>query len=345
MFEPKHQISNNILNSIVKLEVQKKSIEFAGTGTKLRNKLQKRAKALNLFHFAHIIGINITLKDAERLADGKKLVTDDARGTILNNFRNTLEFSRSNIAETYVDIDLNILTHLNKILLTDWKESWDAKFRTAGEELDLSLENWATYRDKSIQSERIQNEVIDLIDWYKSNISRIHPLIRIAIFVSRFIEISPFVYANKLTAIAIADFLLYKSNYVEKTFLPTSRHFDVYEDEYLESWNKDSEDQTLWIERFTRNLANDMLETRNEIKRELKEEESTSRKPFLDLNKRQLKILRYLQTIPTVKREDYVQMMDVSTMTAFRDLNGLVKKRLLKVQGKGRGTKYMLTNR
>ncbi|MBN1331833.1 Fic family protein [Candidatus Dojkabacteria bacterium] len=358
MYEANYNISNNILNSIVKLEVQKKSIETAAIGTKLRNQLQRRAKALNLFHFAHIIGINITLKDAERLADGKKLVTDDARGTILNNFRNVLEFTRSNVAETYVDIDINILMHLNKILLTDWKESWDSKFRTGGEEVDLSLENWATLRDKSIQPERIQNEVAELVEWYKSNISRVHSLIRVSIFISRLIEISPFVYANKLTIIAIADFLLYKNNYVANTFLPTSRNFDVYEDEYLESWNQkramdkseltESEigvDLTLWIERFTRNLSNDMLETRDEIKRELKEEESTSRKPFLDLNKRQLKILRYLQTIPTVKREDYVQMMDVSTMTAFRDLDGLLKKRLLKVHGKGRGTKYMLTNR
>ena len=221
MYEPKYSITNNMLNSIVKLEVQKKSIETAAIGTKLRNQLQRRAKALNLFHFAHIIGINITLKDAERLADGKKLVTDDARGTILNNYRNALEFTRSNVAETYVDIDLNILMHLNKILLTDWKESWDSKFRTSGEEVDLSLENWATLRDKSIQSERIQNEVLDLIDWYKSSLSKVHNFIRIPIFISRLIEISPFVFANKLTIIAIADFLLYKANYVEKTFLPT----------------------------------------------------------------------------------------------------------------------------
>ena len=88
-----------------------------------------------------------------------------------------------------------------------------------------------------------------------------------------------------------------------------------------------------------------MLETREEMVKTLNEEDKSSKKPFLDLNKRQLKILRYLQTIPTVKREDYVQMMDVSTMTAYRDLTELMEKKLVKLEGQGRGTKYMLSNR
>jgi hypothetical protein len=39
------------------------------------------------------------------------------------------------------------------------------------------------------------------------------------------------------------------------------------------------------------------------------EETNTNSQPLLDLNKRQLKILRYLQTIPTVKREEYCQCL------------------------------------
>jgi len=38
-------------------------------------------------------------------------------------------------------------------------------------------------------------------------------------------------------------------------------------------------------------------------------------------------------------------MMDVSTMTAYRDLTELMEKKLVKLEGQGRGTKYMLSNR
>ena len=73
------------------------------------------------------------------------------------------------------------------------------------------------------------------------------------------------------------------------------------------------------------------------------EDERAKKQPFLDLNPRQLKVLRYLQNVPYIKREDYCHMMDVSTMTAFRDVNDLVRKKLLKVEGQGRGTKYRLS--
>ncbi|KKQ36335.1 MAG: hypothetical protein US52_C0001G0003 [candidate division WS6 bacterium GW2011_GWA2_37_6] len=349
MYEPEYKITNSLLNNIVKLEVEKSKIESSQMPTRVHNKLAARAKMLNVFHFAHLIGVKLTLKDAQKISEGKKLQTDDARGTILNNYRNVLEFTRSNVSDSYVDIDLNILNHLNKILLTDWRETWEAKFRTGGEEVDLNLENWATLRDQEIQSIEIQNKIIELLDWYKSSSSKVHNLIRIGIFVERMIAISPYIFANKLTIVAIADFLLFKNGYTQTCFLPTSRNFDIYEDEYLEAWNQKKESgnksDTLFLERLVRNLSNDMLETREEMVKTLNEEDKSSKKPFLDLNKRQLKILRYLQTIPTVKREDYVQMMDVSTMTAYRDLTELMEKKLVKLEGQGRGTKYMLSNR
>ncbi|MBN1916153.1 Fic family protein [Candidatus Dojkabacteria bacterium] len=348
MYEPKFNLTHSIVNSLVKLERERIIIQKSGFTPRAVTRVKNDSKSVNLFHLAHIIGANITLKDAERLAEGKNLDVQDAKLIILNNFRNTLEFTRSSTANTYIDVDLNILLHLNKIMVTTWKESWEAKFRTSGEEIDVNLDNWVDLRDKNIEAIRIQETLLSLIEWYKTQQGKIDPVIRIAIFIYRLMRISPFVAANKLTLIAIADLLLYKNGYIEETFLPITRNFDIYGDEYIESWTSalaGNEDLTLWVERFVRNLSNDMLDVKEKLQKLSTDEEKTTRRPFLDLNKRQLKILRYLQNIPAVKREDYVHMMDVSTMTAFRDLDDLVKKKLLKIDGKGRGTKYMLKNR
>lgn len=348
MYEPKYQLTNRMVMNLVKLEVEKSMIEQNQTTLQSKTNMQTRAKSINMFHMAHIIGVELTLKDAEKAAEGRKIRTDDARGIILNNYRNTLEFVRSNVTDTYIDIDINIMLHLNKILLTDWKESWESKFRTGGEDIDVILDNWVSLRDQRIEPIRVQDELLQALDWYKSSISKVHNIIRIGILIYRLVRISPFIVANKLTIIAIADFLLQKNGYIERSFLPATRNFDVYEDEYREAWTQaieHNEDATLWLERFIRNLAGDMADVREVIGKNTQAETKSSRQPFLDLNKRQLKILRYLQTIPTVKREDYVQMMDVSTMTAYRDLDSLVAKKLLKVDGKGRGTRYMLYHR
>ncbi len=348
MYEPKFNITHTIVNNLVKLERERVLIEKGSFSPRITNSIKGESKSINLFHLAHIIGLNITLKDAEKLTEGKTLDNNDPRFIILNNFRNALEFTRSSSANTYIDVDLNVLLHLNKIMVTTWKESWEAKFRTSGEELDVNLDNWADLRDKNLEPVRIQESLISLIEWYKTQQGKVDPILRIAVFVYQLIRISPFVAANKLTIIAIADLLLYRNGYIEDTYLPITRNFDVYGDEYIEAWTSalaGDEDLTLWVERFIRNLSNDMFDVKEKLQKLSAEEEKTTKQPFLDLNKRQLKILRYLQNIPAVKREDYVHMMDVSTMTAFRDLDDLVKKKLLKIEGKGRGTKYMLKNR
>ncbi len=354
MKDLKYKITNTLLNNIINLEVKKAEISKELITTKTRNYLNKRAKILNIFHFAHIIGLNLTIKDAEKVADGKQIITNDPRGVVLNNFRNVLEFNRSGVSDSYVDLDINILLHLNRLMINEWREDWEAKFRTAGEPIDLTLENWADFRDQSINSIDIQDLLQQAIDHYRMNTTKIHPIIRIGQFIYELINISPFIFANKLTIISICDFLLYKHSYVQKAYMPTVKHFDIYEDEYIETWSLNNDDETqdlnkiditLWLERFTRNLSKELFEVNSDLRKKRKEEEKNIKRPFLNLNKRQLKILRYLQTIPVVKREDYVQMMDVSPMTAYRDLNDLVNKQLLKVEGEGRGTRYMLYNR
>lgn len=359
MYDPKYSLSHSLVNNLIKFEVDRHLFEDKEMRDNSKDVLNARTKALNLLHLGHIIGVNLTLKDAEKLAEGKRIETEDLRGIILNNYRNVIEFIRSSATDTYVEIDLNVLVHLNRLLVMDWKQSWEAKFRIGGESIDVAFDNWVDYHDRTIQPVNIQEELNELIDWYKSKISKINPLIRIGIFIYRLVRIYPFIALNKLTIMAITDYLLHKNGYLNSTFIPTARVFDTFDEEFIDSWNnaiqgslnpetnqvEKVDDMTLWIERFVRNLAGDMQDTKDLMQRQVIEEERSVKQPFLDLNKRQLKILKYLQTIPTVKREDYVQMMNVSTMTAYRDINELVDKKLLKTNGRGRGTKYMLKSR
>lgn len=345
MQDSKFNISNKLLNAIVKLETTKTALENSNPTYPVRSKLVNRAKAMNLLHLATMIGMTITLREAEKLAEGRKLEDLDQRGNVLVNFRNVLEYNRAGVGENVADVDLNLLLHLNKIVLTDWREAWDVRFRGEGDNIDSTWDNWLDLRDSTLPATQIEASLREVFDWYNANASRMNGVIMIGIVLFRLIEIMPFTAGNKLTIIALADNLLHRYGYTDKTFLPVVRNFDVHQQEYVEAWGfaRQNFDLSMWLERFATGLAQDIQENKVEVDQFLAEEEEKGKKqPFLDLNKRQLKILRYLQTIPTVKREDYCQMMEVSTMTAFRDLNDLVRKKLIKIEGRGRGTKYML---
>jgi Fic family protein len=343
-----YKLNDKILNELIRLEVLKTQIKDMDIDVKGRISMNVKSKTTNMFHLAHIIGVELTLKDAEKAVDGKRVVTQDARGVILNNFKNVMDFNRSDSNDNYTDLDVNILLHINRLLLNEWREVWDAKFRIGGDQNETLLDNWLELRDPEINPAHIQDELITLIEWYKSNSTNIHPVIRIAAVIYNLVRIAPFAVLNKLSIIALIDYLLYKNGYSNDAFLPSVRNFDMNDNEYLETWTAGAQNEdniTLWIERFISNLANDFEFIKDDMEKILHQDIKSSKQPFLDLNKRELKILRYLQTIPTVKREDYVQMMDVSTMTAFRDLDDLVRKKLLKIEGKGRGTRYMLSHR
>jgi len=347
MYKPKYTISDNLLLNIVEFELSKKAIEDVDYDSTTKKTLATKGKAINLFHLSHMIGVELTIKDAEKAVEGKKLVTNDARGTILNNFRSVMEFIRSTVTESYVDLDINVMLHINKIILTNWKETWESKIRTDADLVDPALDTWLKTSNISLNMAQREDKLNEVIYWYKASVNKIHPLIKIAVLIYEMVQIAPFVCCNQLTIMALTDFLFQKNGYLENSFLTVIREFDLHNEENIGIWEviKKSDDLTGWIERFILNLAHGTTGEKNRISNDSLMIKSPTKQPFLDLNRRQLKILRYLQTIPTVKREDYVQMMDVSTMTAFRDMVDLVHKKIIKVEGRGRGTKYILASR
>ncbi|MCA9382649.1 DeoR family transcriptional regulator, partial [Candidatus Dojkabacteria bacterium] len=160
----------------------------------------------------------------------------------------------------------------------------------------------------------------------------------------------PWKIGNNITSLLIYDYLFKKYKLDSGGLVTSLGLIDEYEDDLVRTYqyvalNQDKLD--LWVKKLISLNTRYIREKRLEIDGKVEEMKKigSERSNLLDLNKRQLKILRYLQNVPQVKREDYVHMMNVSTMTAYRDLQGLVDKDLLKVYGKGRGTKYSLVNK
>ncbi len=346
MFRPNFNYTDKLVTSLVKLENLKAQLASMDFSYPVKHKLSMNAKTQDIFHLGHILGLDMTLKDAEKIAGGLRLDGfKDQNAYILGNFRNALEFNRSNIADTYSEIDFTVLLHVNKLITSSWRESWDSRFRNENDEF-VDKDEWSGLRDISVTGDQVQNSMIELVEWYKSAAPSITPIIRIGITLFRITEVAPYYTANMLSVIGLADYLFVKNGFAGKIYSSFVRNFDLNKAAYKEAFevSKKANDITYWLEVLSDNLIKELSETREDMSKLNEDDEKAKNQPFLDLNKRQLKVLRYLQTVPMIKREDYCHMMEVSTMTAFRDLNDLVRKKLIKVEGKGRGTKYRLSS-
>jgi diguanylate cyclase (GGDEF)-like protein len=63
---------------------------------------------------------------------------------------------------------------------------------------------------------------------------------------------------------------------------------------------------------------------------------------YFDLNERQRKLLEYLKTYGSIRNRDYYEIMQVSKSTGWRDIKGLIEKKIVVAHGKGKGSVYTL---
>ena len=62
----------------------------------------------------------------------------------------------------------------------------------------------------------------------------------------------------------------------------------------------------------------------------------------LDINERQRKAIEYLKIHKNITRKIYIEINNISPRQANKDLNDLLEKKLIRKQGRGRATSYIL---
>ncbi len=345
MLEPKFTYNDRIVTRLVKIEANKTAVQLLDLSNSIKAKLQLNAKSHDIFYLAQLLGLEIQTKDAERIVTGSNVDIQDERLQLLKNFKIVKEFTHSTAVDGYAEVDSPILTQLNRMLLNGVQRTEDLNFRAIyTENTPDKYDDWYELKNKAIENPEV--DLANVIDWYSNSTTTVTPLIRVGIIFYKLLDISPYNYGNKITTIAIVDYLLNKAGLSLKTYTSLAKNIYINFDRFVEAirLSRNNNDMSAFVETFLDTLNKDLLDVREAVSDMLLDDDKAKKQPFLDLNPRQLKALRYLQTVPSIKREDYCHMMEVSTMTAFRDLNDLVDKNLLKIEGQGRGTKYRLAS-
>jgi hypothetical protein len=337
-------LSHNIVNKIVDLEIALNQLNDKFDNEKIAEELEKK-QIETLFYFANSMGVAISLKDAKKLLVGKRVEVEDFRGQLLENVFTAFQLILTIADNENIDISTEILHQINVTIARGTVEDWQLKYREEGDTFSNLYDDLTPLVTKENRSTHAQEKTEQILVEFKNH-NQANSYYRVSMLMYELLKLQPFISYNKITLALLAEMLLLK--FSKKKYVPgTQAEFftqfkggitNVY------SHQQEANREVAFHELFLGYLADKALTLADKHKSDAKFVQATD-KPFLDLNKRQLKILKYLQTIPTVKREDYVQMMEVSTMTAYRDLNELVDNKLIKIKGHGRGTKYMLSSR
>lgn len=343
-----YTITNKILNNILRFEKAKYKVEETLGEEKLLKEIEGEKKLNNLFHVGHLLGINSSFREIESIVKSKKPFLNDPNAKLIINFFSATEFIKNTIKSNYAFLDINFITQLNRLLLNNFKTIQESKLRDSGEAVDKSNDDWSELRDLSVTSAYVRPRLAAVIDTYKQGESRVYPLLNLGVFLYQLVRVCPFVSGNKISILTALEYIFILSKITSTDYLSLIKVIDTNEEAFVETWFKASTNKdnlTDWLELFIEKVAMEIETVSENLEKKKKILTKTQKQPFLRLNERQLKILRYLQNIPSLKRDEYCEMMGISTMTAYRDLEDLVKKKLLKTEGKSRGTRYLLYTR
>lgn len=340
---PKYQITDKVLTLIAEGEKMLCDIRHADLSPVSRGKLIDTATTENLHYFSSVLGTPITRGEAKRISVGK--IPAGKEYKVVANYRSAMEYIR-NVCNTGIgEFNYAEVMHLNKLLGAGVGDEWDlGRVRAPGDRIS---EGHELMPPKNIDA-LIVTKTLPMLINYLDKTTSVHPLIRGVILLSDLIQLYPFVYLNTATVFASFELFLNVKEVGADGLVPiwsiiaeeTNTFMAFYKDVIATGKAIDT-----LLEMVVVGWHKAIENVRREAVKLSYNEEIKGRAKFLNLNHRQLSTLRHLQVHVKITRREYMSLFKVSTMTAYRDLTDMVDKKLLMINGHGRGVYYVLVTK
>lgn len=337
-----YKISDKALINISNIEKNIAIMNQTEVTSKTRTRVLSESMFDDLFAISAHLGLNLTLGDIKRISLGKDIEQREAR--ILSNIRQVFDFVKNNFRQKDFNFNFHLIQHVVKLLQSNVLEVWDiGKIRNQNDEHLKLFE----LEEQKYSNDDLTNLFADAIMWIESE-ENVHPIVKACIFFMLINTNSPFVGLNYLASLMFLRLILEKYGYGTVFSIPLFKILSIDEKEVfrakVNSSLKTENGITEIIETVSDLLSKVVLQYKNElVKFDYFDIRSNTDK--VDLNERQVKLLKLLQQKVFIRRHEYVKLFKVSPMTAYRDLNYLVEKKLLHPAGSGKATTYSLSTR
>lgn len=199
---------------------------------------------------------------------------------------------------------------------------------------------------------RLEEELRNFIKWWNSSAGQIDGVLRAAAAHLRFVTIHPYEDGNGRIARALTDMALAQDEKLNARFYSLSAEIMRHRDEYyniLENVQKGQVELTTWFLWFIKRVTAAIDHSHNIIGNVFARVEFWNQHAQIQFNERQKKVInRILEAGPGnftggLTTRKYVGLTKVSRATAFREIDDLLAKKVLRqLPGKGRSVRYDL---
>ena len=343
-YKPIFSISPKLSNFLTDISVTREKILALKILPQREIRLRKSARLRMIHSSTAIEGNLLGLRDIEAVLGGQAVtnVRDKDRLEVIN----------------YEKVLKAIDTMVGKSEKEDWEKQISKIHRLTTTGL-LPIKKSGHYRSGPVfvvqhltgkimyrapAASKVPKLIKTLCSWLENRQTmELSPVIVASIAHHQFGTIHPFADGNGRTARALATLVLYRRGFDIKKMFALDDYYNRDRQAYYKAIRQARKERNLtsWLEYFSRGLLLELqqvLEKVEHFNRELK----TSKEPVY-LSKRQREILDFAAMNGKIFRSDAVDIIAVSSKTAYRELEFLRLSGLLKRKGKGPSTHYMLS--
>lgn len=350
MFKPKYSISPEVLSAIAEIAEIKVIVERSPVLPLNELELKRQAMVRMVHTSTSIEGNRLEEYQVGRVLSGMSVNADDKSILEVRNYQNALkevEILASKKTAITKDVILKLHSVTMKGLLDNKKTG---TFRPGDIYIVDDLGNGKEkLRFKGPIADQISSLVNELLNWLKiADKQDLHPVLRAGVFHSQFVHIHPFSDGNGRVTRLLATLILYLSGWDFRKVIVLEEFYNKNRQDYYNAlaygWDdhyKDGADFTNWLEYFA---AGFLVEARK-VKRVITslgfDKAKNTTQAFLDPD--EVKIMDLLVSNLKITSDDVVKLLNIAKRTSQLKLKSLVDKKLIKSEGKGPSTFYILT--
>ncbi|OGG13375.1 hypothetical protein A2773_06040 [Candidatus Gottesmanbacteria bacterium RIFCSPHIGHO2_01_FULL_39_10] len=346
MYSPKYTISNKILKNIGLIEASREIILNAPLVPAWEKKFREEAIVRTVHHGTHIEGNELNRTEAEKVIKGESVVGRARDIQEVINYREVLEYIEELGKKPDLKISKEILKKVHALTTQKILEGGKSgNFRNTGVVVKNSLTGEITFRPPP--AVEVEYQIDDFLMWFNQLVKDdLHPVIKAGVVHYELVRIHPFVDGNGRVARSMATLSLFIDNYDIKKFFSLEEFYDRDAERYYEALKSaESGNLTGWLEYFSLGLAIELNRIKEKIQRlstDLHFKEKLGGKQVF-LTERQIAIIEYIQRAGYLQNPAFEELFPkISEDTILRDIQDLIKKGIIRKEGKTKAARYIL---
>jgi len=341
---PKYTISNKLLSTIREIGESLGELKSFHLTDQDLAKLEIEARELSSYASTSIEGNPLPLTDVKRLLKTQKENLRDTEREVLN-YNKALQSLYADVRLGKFKLDIKTLEKIQGQVVHGLMDN--PAHCGALREAPVIIRNPREINEVVFippDSKDVRKLTGDLFNFIESNVGKIDPIILAGIFHRQCVIIHPFIDGNGRTTRLLTTAILGKAgldlfeifsfeNYYNRNI---TRYFKAVglEGDYYDL--KEDVDFSAWLEYFADGILDELRRVRKTLP------EQAGEKPRLEPHHHQ--ILDYIKEHGSITQREYGAISSRSLASRKLDFDKLLKLNLIKAEGTGRGTYYVLVS-